>query len=61
MLTRIYIDNYRAFVNFEHTFESTQLLMGGNGSGKSSFLDALLTVRSLVVTGATTDSLNLLS
>ena len=41
MLTRIYIDNYRAFVNFEHTFESTQLLMGGNGSGKSSFLDAL--------------------
>src|SRR5438128_3421219 len=41
MLTRIYIDNFRCFVNFEYRPESKQLLLGGNGSGKSSLLDAI--------------------
>lgn len=41
MLTRIYIDNFRCFVNFEYTPESKQLLLGANGTGKSSLLDAI--------------------
>jgi predicted ATPase len=44
MLKRIYIDNFRCFVNFEYKPERKQLLLGANGSGKSSLLDA---VRSL--------------
>lgn len=41
MLTRIYIDNFRSFVNFEYRPETKQLLLGPNGSGKSSLLDAI--------------------
>ncbi len=41
MLKRIYIDNFRCFVNFEYRPERKQLLLGTNGSGKSSLLDAL--------------------
>ena len=41
MLTRIYIDNFRSFVNFEYRPERKQLLLGSNGSGKSSLLDAI--------------------
>ena len=41
MLTRIYIDNFRCFVNFEYKPEKKQLLLGANGSGKSSLLDAM--------------------
>lgn len=41
MLTRIYIDNFRCFVNFEYRPEKKQLLLGPNGSGKSSLLDAI--------------------
>jgi predicted ATPase len=42
MLKRIYIDNFRCFVNFEYKPERKQLLLGANGSGKSSLLDAIL-------------------
>jgi predicted ATPase len=41
MLTRIYIDNFRSFVNFEYRPERKQLLLGPNGSGKSSLLVAI--------------------
>lgn len=41
MLSRIYIDNFRCFVNFEYRPERKQLLLGPNGSGKSSLLDAI--------------------
>jgi predicted ATPase len=41
MLTRVYIDNFRCFVNFEYRPEQKQLLLGANGSGKSSLLDAI--------------------
>ncbi len=40
MLKRIYIDNFRCFVNFEYKPERKQLLLGANGSGKSSLLEA---------------------
>jgi predicted ATPase len=42
MLKRLYIDNFRCFVNFEYKPERKQLLLGVNGSGKSSLLDAIL-------------------
>lgn len=41
MLTRIYIDNVRCFVNFEYRPEQKQLFFGANGSGKSSLLNAI--------------------
>jgi predicted ATPase len=45
MLKRLYIDNFRCFVNFEYKPERKQLLLGANGSGKSSLLDAILFVK----------------
>lgn len=48
MLKRLYIDNFRCFVNFEYRPERTQLLLGANGSGKSTLLDAIRLVKSLL-------------
>lgn len=45
MLTRVYIDNFRSFVNFEYRPEKKQLLLGANGSGKSALLDAIRYVK----------------
>jgi len=55
MLTRFYIDNFRCFVNFEYRPTRKQLILGRNGSGKSSFLEALLSVRQFAVSGHLTD------
>lgn len=49
MLTRIYIDNFRSFVNFEYRPEMKQLLLGVNGSGKSSLLEAIRHLKAFVV------------
>ena len=51
MLTRIYIDNFRCFVNFEYRPARRQVIIGANGSGKSSLLDALLFLRQIFVRG----------
>ena len=48
MLTRIYVDNFRCFVNFEYKPEMKQLLLGANGSGKSSLLEAIRCVKSFI-------------
>ena len=48
MLTRIYIDNFRSFVNFDYRLERKQLLLGANGTGKSSLLDAIRYVQRFV-------------
>lgn len=48
MLSRVYIDNFRSFVNFEYKPERKQLLLGANGSGKSSLLDVLRYVKSFI-------------
>lgn len=48
MLTRIYIDNFRSFLNFEYIPERKQLLLGVNGSGKSSLLDTIRFLKSFV-------------
>lgn len=41
MLTRLHIDNFRCFVNFDYRPDRKQLLLGANGSGKSSLIDAI--------------------
>ena len=48
-MKRLYIDNFRCFVNFEYKPERKQLLLGANGSGKSSLLDAIQTVKEFVL------------
>jgi predicted ATPase len=41
MLTRLYCDNYKCLVNFEFRPQPLQLLMGRNGSGKSTVFEVL--------------------
>jgi predicted ATPase len=48
MLSRLYIDNFRCFVNFEYKPEQKQLLLGSNGSGKSSLLEAIRSLKSFI-------------
>ncbi len=51
MLTRLYIDNFRCFVGFEYRPDRTNLILGRNGSGKSSMLHALLFLRQFATRG----------
>ena len=55
MISRLYIDNYRCFVNFEWRPGMQSLLLGENGNGKSSIFDVLDRVRSVIVEGRHTD------
>lgn len=48
MLRRLYVDNFRSLVNFELKLGQVNLLMGGNGSGKSSVFAALTALRRVV-------------
>ncbi len=57
MLTRVYIDNYRCFVNFEFRPEARQLILGLNGTGKSAFLEVLGLLRDFVAGGSKADQL----
>ena len=52
MVTRFYVDNFRCLVNFELKLDETNILLGPNGSGKTSVLDALRRIQNLVVRGA---------
>ena len=50
MIQRIYIHNYRCFENFDLTIgagTSSVLVIGKNGSGKSSLIDALRMIQSI--------------
>ncbi len=51
MLTRLYIDNYKCLVNFDLRLGREHLLMGGNGSGKSTVLEVLSALRRLLHRG----------
>lgn len=48
MLKRLYIDNYKCFVNFEWKPEAVNLLLGSNGSGKSTVFEVLTKLQSVV-------------
>lgn len=49
MLKRLYIDNFRCFVNFEIVFQNTELLLGGNGAGKSSVFAVIRKIQDFVL------------
>ena len=51
MLKRLYIDNYKCFVNFEYSPGNRELLLGDNGSGKSSIFEVLAGLRALIIDG----------
>lgn len=48
MIKRLYIDNYKCFVNFEYQPASLQLLFGANGTGKTTLFDVLARLRDFV-------------
>jgi predicted ATPase len=48
MLKRLYVDNYRCFVNFSVELRPLTLLVGRNGTGKSSVLEVLFALRQLL-------------
>jgi len=48
MITKIYIDNFRCFTNFELELDSFNLLLGANGTGKSTLFDVLSRMRDLL-------------
>ena len=41
MLKRIYIHNYKTFLNFELKLQEMNLFLGANGTGKSSVFEVL--------------------
>ena len=45
MITRFYADNYKCLVNFEYKPQPLELIIGANGSGKSTVFEALEKVR----------------
>lgn len=51
MITRVYIDNFRCFTNFEIRPDRVNLLIGNNGAGKSTFTDVLHRATGLAVLG----------
>jgi predicted ATPase len=57
MLTRIFADNFRALVNFELRPGRLSLLLGDNGSGKTSVLNVLGNLRDLIVLGRSSTDL----
>ena len=57
MLRRFYADNFRCLVNFELELDETNILLGANGTGKSSVLTVLRKLQNLVVRGRKVEEL----
>lgn len=57
MITRLYADNYKTLVNFELPLGAMNLLLGANGSGKSTVLETIRLIRSFVGEDATSTAL----
>jgi len=51
MLVRLYTTNYRCLVNFEFKPTTKQLIIGRNGTGKTTVLDVLAMLRDFAVRG----------
>lgn len=52
MLTQLFVDNYKALVNFSLDLPRQVLLMGVNGTGKTSVFEAFDILRQLVLGGS---------
>jgi predicted ATPase len=61
MLTRVYIDNYKCFVNCDFKLGKKQLIMGRNGAGKSTLLEAIQFLLDFAVAGIRAEDFPLLS
>ena len=48
MFNRFYVDNYRCLVNFDLPLNEITLLLGRNGTGKTSVLDVTFALRELL-------------
>ena len=48
MITRIYIDNYKCLQNFEYKPKQFELIVGANGTGKSTVFEVLKSCGSLL-------------
>ena len=57
MLTRFYADNFRCLINFELKLEETNVLLGSNGTGKTSVLEVLRKIQELVARGRRIDEI----
>jgi predicted ATPase len=55
MLTRLYVDNFRALVNTDLPLARRNLLMGANGTGKSTFGDVLVRLQWMLGQAKTDD------
>ena len=55
MLKRFYADNFRCLTNFELELDSGNVLLGANGTGKTSVLEVLRKIQRLVVRGGRID------
>ncbi|MEO7995470.1 MAG: hypothetical protein ABI743_13820, partial [bacterium] len=55
MLTRLYVKNYKTLMEFKCSLGARQLLLGGNGSGKSAVVEILELVRDFCVRGVPLD------
>jgi predicted ATPase len=51
MITRVYIDNFRCFTNLEVRPKRLNLLIGNNGTGKSTFIEVIHSVVALMTSG----------
>lgn len=51
MISKIYADNFRGLINFELRLGEKNLLLGPNGSGKTTVFDLLWRIQRLVVGG----------
>jgi predicted ATPase len=52
VISRIYIDNYKCFTNFEYRPGALQLLLGPNGTGKTAVFEVLEALRDFILDGA---------
>ena len=49
MITRFYVDNYKGLVNFTYEPKQFELILGANGTGKTTVFEALGKVREFVM------------
>ena len=49
VIKRLYIDNYKCFVNFKLGLQRLNLFLGENGSGKSTLFEVVRLLRSFLI------------